>query len=370
MSQPIKRLESLDILRGFDLFLLVALQPILMQLGKVWDAPAYHALLYQFEHEVWEGFRLWDLIMPLFLFMTGITIPFSMDSRIGIGNKRIYKQLIRRFIILWVLGMIMQGNLLALEWQQLKLYSNTLQAIAMGYLFTALMYMHLSYRAMIGISVALLVIYAIPFHLNQDFGFHDNFAMQIDKKVLGSYMDGVKYDDSGVWKFSEWYHYTWIWSSLTFVVTVSMGCFAGRWIKNFGKEPNMVMKYLIYVGVVCLITSLLWSIELPIIKKIWTSSMTLFSGGICFLLMALFYYIIDIKKQGNWLRWLKIFGMNSIVAYFIGQFINFRSVVHSITYGLEIKLQSYTELIITVGNVAIVVFILYIMYKQRWFVKI
>ena len=370
MSQPIKRLESLDILRGFDLFLLVALQPILMQLGKVWDAPAYHALLYQFEHESWEGFRLWDLIMPLFLFMTGITIPFSMDSKIGVANKKIYKQLLRRFIILWVLGMVIQGNLLAFDWQQLKLYSNTLQAIATGYLFTALMYMHLSYRAMIGVSMALLIIYALPFHFLQDYSFHHNFAMQMDKKVLGSFMDGVKYDESGVWSYSEWYHYTWIWSSLTFVVTVSMGCFAGRWIKRYSEYPSKVMKYLIYSGVLCLITSLLWSIDLPIIKKIWTSSMTLFSGGICFLLMALFYYIIDIKRQVKWFRWLKIFGMNSIVAYFIGQFINFSSVVHSITYGLESQFQTYTNLIVIIGNIALVVLILYIMYKQRWFIKI
>ena len=71
------RLESLDILRGFDLFLLVGLQPILVAIGQVWDNEFYHGFLYQFDHEIWAGFRLWDLIMPLFLFMTGVTIPFS-----------------------------------------------------------------------------------------------------------------------------------------------------------------------------------------------------------------------------------------------------------------------------------------------------
>lgn len=370
MVKSQQRLASLDILRGFDLFLLVALQPILIRIGEVWENPIYHSLLLQFEHETWVGFRIWDVIMPLFLFMTGVTIPFSLDNRLAHERQSIYKQIVRRFLLLWLLGMIMQGNLLAWEWSKLKLYSNTLQAIATGYLFTALMYMHLSIRQMQVISVGLLLLYAIPFIINPDFSLHHNFAMQVDHYVLGSFMDGVKKNEDGTWIYAEWYHYTWIWSSLTFIVTVSLGCFAGKWIKDGRQNPMSVFKKLILVGVVCVIVSLLWSFQLPIIKKIWTSSMTLFSGGICLLLLALFYYIIDIKQQGKWLGWLKIFGMNSIVAYFIGLFIDFSSIVHSITYGMEHKWVGYERLIITFGNVLLVVGILLLMYRQRWFVKI
>lgn len=92
-DQKSQRLESLDILRGFDLFLLVALQPVLVAIGQVWDNSYYHAFLYQFDHEVWEGFRLWDLIMPLFLFMTGVTVPFSLDSKIGQPVGPIYRHI-------------------------------------------------------------------------------------------------------------------------------------------------------------------------------------------------------------------------------------------------------------------------------------
>lgn len=80
-DQKSQRLESLDILRGFDLFLLVALQPVLLSIGQVWDNPYYHTFLHQFDHEVWLGFRLWDLIMPLFLFMTGVTIHFLLTVK-------------------------------------------------------------------------------------------------------------------------------------------------------------------------------------------------------------------------------------------------------------------------------------------------
>lgn len=369
-DQKSQRLESLDILRGFDLFLLVALQPVLLSIGKIWDNSYYHAFLHQFDHEVWVGFRLWDLIMPLFLFMTGVTIPFSLDSKIGQPARPIYQHIFRRFIILWILGMIMQGNLLSFDWHYFKLYSNTLQAIAVGYLFTSLVYFNLHIRKVIVLSVCLLVIYAIPFALDGNYSAQENFAIRVDKKILGHWMDGVYWDQGG-WYFSESYDYSWIWSSLTFTVTVMMGCFAGKIIKENAKNnPFKVFRYLIGIGIACVLAGVLWHFQLPIIKRIWTSSMTLFSGGICFILMALFYYLIDVKKVAKPFRWLKIYGMNSIVAYFIGEFINFRSLVHSLTFGIESKWPAYTSLILTVGNFSIVFLILYLLYKNKYFVKI
>lgn len=73
-----KRLASLDILRGADLFLLVFLQPVLIAVGTQADIPWLNEILYHFDHESWEGFRFWDLVMPLFLFMTGVSMPFSL----------------------------------------------------------------------------------------------------------------------------------------------------------------------------------------------------------------------------------------------------------------------------------------------------
>lgn len=223
----------------------------------------------------------------------------------------------------------MQGNLLSFDWHYFKLYSNTLQAIAVGYLFTSLAYFNLHIRKVIVLSVCLLVIYAIPFVLDGKYGAQENFAIRVDKNILGHWMDGV-YWDQGIWYFSESYDYSWIWSSLTFTVTVMMGCFAG----------------------------------------IWTSSMTLFSGGICFILMALFYDVIDVRKITKPFRWLKIYDMNAIVAYFIGEFINFRSLIHLLTFGIESKWPEYASLILTVRNFSIVFLILYLLYKNNYFLKI
>ncbi|WP_392469239.1 acyltransferase family protein [Sphingobacterium cellulitidis] len=365
-----QRLESLDILRGLDLFLLVFLQPILMAIGKLWNNSTYHAVLTQFEHVEWEGFRLWDLIMPLFLFMTGITIPFSLDKKIGNDSPDVYRHIVRRFLILWIIGMVVQGNILAFDWHVLRLYSNTLQAIATGYLFTSIAYLHFNFKKLIGLGLSLLIIYSIPMSTWEGYEPNYNFAIYLDKMFLQNFMDGVSWQGDE-WIFSEHYHYTWIWSSLTFVVTVLMGCLTGKVIKD-GKDvdPNGTTIKLVIAAVVCIVVSLIWNYQQPIIKKIWTGSMTLFSGGICILLMAIFYYIIDVQKNKKPFRWLKIYGMNSIVAYGLAEVINFRSLVHSLTFGLEEHFPDYSNLILTVGNYGIVLIILIMLYKRSIFVKI
>ena len=367
---PSQRLESLDILRGLDLFLLVFLQPILMSIGEIWNNSTYHAILYQFDHETWEGFRLWDLIMPLFLFMTGITIPFSLDKKIGKDSPAVYRSIVRRFLILWILGMIVQGNLLDFDWKVLRLYSNTLQAIATGYLVTSLAYLHLNLKQLIGLGISLLIVYSIPMSTWGGYEPNYNFAIYLDKMFLQNFMDGVKWQGD-TWVFSEHYQYTWIWSSLTFIVTVLMGCLIGKLIKNGkDKDGNDTTIKLIGIAVTCIIISIIWQYQQPIIKKIWTSSMTLFSGGICILLMAVFYYVIDVKHLAKPLKFLKVYGMNSIVAYVLASLIDFRSVVHSLTFGLEDHFPEYSNLILTVGNYSIILGILLILYRRKIFVKI
>lgn len=117
------RLASLDILRGFDLFLLVFFQPVFVALGQRLNFPWLNDILYQFDHESWIGFRFWDLVMPLFLFMTGASMPFSFSKFKNAPNKwHIYRKIIKRFVLLFIFGMIVQGNLLGLNPDSLYLY--------------------------------------------------------------------------------------------------------------------------------------------------------------------------------------------------------------------------------------------------------
>jgi predicted acyltransferase len=112
-----------------------------------------------------------------------------------------------------------------------------------------------------------------------------------------------------------------------------------------------------------------WSIWMPIIKTIWTSSMALFAAGISFILLGIFYYFIDYKGCRKGLTWLKVYGMNSIVAYTLTQIVNFRSIPQSLFFGLEHYLGAYYNVLITCSQIGIIFLILLIMYRKKIFLK-
>lgn len=365
------RLASLDILRGLDLFLLVFFQPVAVALLSHFNVPGCNEMLYQLDHEVWEGFRFWDLVMPLFLFMSGVALPFSLGKYREMSDKGfIYRKIAKRFVMLFLLGMIVQGNLLELDLSRIRLYSNTLQAIATGYLISALLVLHSSFKRQILIAVLLLLIYAVPMTLLGDFTPEGNFAEKVDRWVLGRFRDGVYWSEDGKWHFSSNYTYTWIWSSLTFSVTVLLGAIAGELMKKGKDNRQRTSVILLITGFALVGLGWIWSFQMPIIKRIWTSSMTLLSGGYCFLLMGLFYYFIDCRGCSRGWNWLKIYGMNSITAYMVGECINFRSIAASLFYGTEQYLGDFYAVWLSFCNYLIVFFILYFMYKRQIFWKI
>lgn len=364
------RLASLDILRGLDMFLLVFLQPIIWSVGETSDAGWVQEIVYHFDHEVWAGFRFWDIIMPLFMFMCGVAMPFSFAKYEGeAGRRLLYARILKRVLVLWVLGMIVQGNLLAFDSTKLRLYSNTLQAIAAGYLIGSVIVLNLRLRRQIAATALLLAIYWVPMTFSGDFTPEGNFAEMIDRSVLGRWRDDVFWDEGGVWHFYAPYTYTWIWSSLTFGVTVMLGYFAGLIIKR-GEAGLRTVNLLAVIGAALVAVALVWHLQMPIIKRLWTCSMTLFAGGICFLLTAAFHYWIDLKGRSKGLEWLRIYGMNSITAYVIGEVVNFRSIADSLTFGLERLMgEEWYQVWLTFANYSIVFLILLVMYKRRIFIK-
>lgn len=365
-----KRLASLDILRGFDMFLLVFFQPVLVSIGQAANVEWLNDILYHFDHQAWEGFRFWDIVMPLFMFMCGVAMPFSFDKYKN-GNSRwpLYKRILKRVLILWLIGMVVQGNLLAFDIHYLRLYSNTLQAIAAGYLISSIIILNLPLYGQIIATAILLLTYWIPMTFLGDFSPEGNFAEMVDRTVLGRWRDGVYWDESGRWLFYAHYTYTWIWSSLTFGVTVILGYFAGIILKSSYRD-NLKAARLVITGIALIAAGLLWHLQMPIIKRLWTCSMTLLAGGLCFLLMALFFWWIDVRNNTKGLNWLKIYGVNSITAYVIGEVINFRSIAASLTFGLQHYIgEMWYQAWLTFANFSIVFLILFFMYKQRIFIK-
>ena len=156
------RLVSLDALRGFDMFWIVGGHAIATGLGKSLNSEWFDRhILPQIQHVPWEGFTAWDLIMPLFLFLVGTALPFSFAKRLAQGQSksRLLLHVLYRVVILWVLGMIAQGRLLEYDISQLQLYSNTLQAIAAGYLIASILLLTLRPTGQFIVTAGLLLAY-------------------------------------------------------------------------------------------------------------------------------------------------------------------------------------------------------------------
>ena len=372
-SQP-QRLLSLDILRGADLAMLVLIQPILFRALKTAhpaEGTIGHFIMEQLSHLPWEGFCFWDIIMPLFMFMSGITIPFAM-SRYKRGARidgQFYWRIIKRFVVLWVLGMVVQGNLLAFDLRQLHLFSNTLQSIAVGYVAVAFLFVFCSLRTQI-VAVSLsfmayIAIFALWGHF--DFTIDANICEAIDRAVLGRFRDGVQWQGD-TWHWDSTYHYTWIMSSLNFIVTVYLGTLAGYLLKST-RTAMQKFRWLMWGGAAMIAVSLLMHPWIPIIKHIWSSSMTLFAGGICFVLMGLFYYIIDVKGCRRGWMWLRYYGMNSLAAYFIGDYMNFKSITDSLFFGFHQWMGDYYAVLQVTMHGIWVLLILKLMFRLNLYIK-
>ena len=301
--------------------------------------------------------------MPLFLFIVGVVMPFSFTKRLGSGGKgRLYFHIVRRTVILFILGMIAQGNLLDYDLSTLHIYCNTLQAIAAGYLISSIIILSLPVLWQAVVTAGLLVLFwllmvLVPVPevgagvLTAD----GNLAIYLDKLILGPFQDETTY--------------TWLLSSMTFATTVMLGVFAGHWLKANNSGLKKVAG-LAAAGVVCIVAGYLWGFVFPIIKHLWTSSFVLFAGGISLLLLALFYLVIDVWGLKKWAFGFKVIGMNAIAVYMAVHVIDFWSIGDVFVGGLGRWLGDWTAFAQAVAAFATVWLILFWMYRKKSFIKI
>lgn len=368
-----QRLESLDILRGLDLFVLVFFQPVFMRLAQVQPEGNFLRIIQDnvFTHVEWEGFHLWDQVMPLFLFMAGTSIPYAFAGykSESIFPKSVYYRVGKRILLLWILGAIVQGNFLDLNINTLYVYTDTLQAIACGYFFSVILFMTLSVRKMLVITLLLPALYTLLMLLGGSYLPGENLAEQIDRMILGRFIYGASIAENGEVVYADWYHISWLLSSLNFVTTVMSGVLTGVVLKSNILNKKK-LQILLTSGVVCLLIAYCLSFYEPIIKRLWTSSMTFLSSGISILLMLFFYYWVDIIKKGKYLKWLKIYGMNSILAYMLYNTMNLSSLLQQWLHGLEQFVGKYYSFVFELAFVGFIWCILNYCYKKKIFLKV
>jgi predicted acyltransferase len=359
-----QRIASIDALRGFDMFWIIGGQGLVATLLLLFVNPLPESLIYQFSHIGWEGFSAWDLIMPLFLFVSGASMPFSFAKQIesGRSKKGMYFKLAKRILLLWVLGMIVQGNLLKFDLAALRTYSNTLQSIASGYLVAAVLLMHVSQKKQVIAAVALLLGYWLLL-MCVPFGGHPagtlepgaNLALHVDNLVLRSHSDGSSY--------------TWVLSSLGFAATVLLGVFSGHILRS-DKPQNTKALMLLGAGLGCLAAGWIWGIWFPIIKHIWTSSMVLWAGGWSYLLLAAFYWLIDVKGYQKWAFPFKVIGMNAIAVYVATHVFDAHDLGDSIVGHLVPRLGVFGAFLHEFCAITLVWLMLLYMYRKKTFIRV
>ncbi len=360
-----RRLMSLDALRGFDMFWIIGGAAIVNAAAKGAHNDWLNTyILPQLKHVPWEGFSFMDLIMPLFLFIVGAAMPFSFGKRLSHDDRkwRLYLHVVWRCVILFVLGMAAQGHLLDYDLSRLRIYCNTLQAIAAGYLIASFVILYMGVLGQIAATGGLLLLFwglliliPVPGHGVGVLEPKANLALYIDNLVLGDFGDGTTY--------------TWILSSMTFATTIILGCFAGQLLRS-DKRGISKFFYLLLLGAGTLGLGYMWGRWFPIIKHIWTSSFVLYSGGMCYLLLAMFYLIIDVLGFRLWAYGFVVIGMNAIAVYMATSLFDFRIIGDIFLKGASSQLGDWHGFARAVAGFMVVWLILWWMYRKKSFVKI
>jgi len=364
------RVASIDALRGFDMFWIMGGGAVLTGLGGFIDHPIIKTLEVQLKHVEWEGFRFEDLIFPLFLFIVGAVLPFSLERRLdqGFGKFRITCQVFRRAVILVLIGLIMNG-LLRLEFDDFR-YAGVLQRIGLCYFFGALITLYFKTPVRVVFFAAILLLYwaALIFIPVPNAGGEGVAAAGVItmQGCLTSYVDQLLLPGKLWYGFGD---NEGILSTFPAVGTVLLGVFAGSWLKcSRGKAAKLFG--LFFAGAACVGLGYLWGLQFPIIKIIWTSSFVLVAGGWSLLLLAFFYLWIDIFHLKKTLFFFMVIGMNPIFIFFVPRFIDFANIANYFLGGVLDLTGDYKVFLTALSVFAAKWLALYFLYRHRIFFKI
>jgi predicted acyltransferase len=365
---PVKRLLSLDTLRGFDMFWIMGGEEVFHALAKTTGWAWAVLLADQFTHPDWNGFRAYDLIFPLFVFMAGVSTPFSIGSRLdkGADKAQIARKIISRGLILVVLGVIYNNGLFVKAFEDTR-FPSVLGRIGLAGMFAQLIYLYARPRTqyiwfagiLLGYWAAMMLI-PVPGCGAGVLTMECNLASYIDRQVVPGHLYKTIHDPEGLF------------STIPAIGNALLGIFAGTFLRTPGKTGNQKAVQLLGAGALFVLLGWLWNFNFPINKNLWTSSFMLVTGGLSLTLLAVFYWIIDVKDIKGWTFFFTIIGMNSILIYLAGEFIDFEYAAHFFFGGL-LKLSS-SEAVRAVGGVlaflAVKWVFLYFLYKKKTFLRV
>ncbi|CAN5442304.1 DUF5009 domain-containing protein [soil metagenome] len=365
---PIKRLLSLDTLRGFDMFWIMGGEEVFHVLAKTTGWAWAILLADQFTHPSWNGFRAYDLIFPLFVFMAGVSTPFSIGGKLekGADKSQIARKIITRGLILVLLGIIYNNGLFVKALQDTR-FPSVLGRIGLAGMFAQLIYLYAKPRTQyiwfIGILLgywAAMMLIPVPGCGAGVLTMECNLASYIDRQLVPGHLYKTIHDPEGLF------------STIPAICNALLGIFAGTFLRTHGKTGNQKALQLLGAGVGFVVVGWLWNFVFPVNKKLWNSSFMLVTGGLSLTLLAIFYWIIDVKDIKGWTFFFTIIGMNSILIYLAGEFIDFGYAARFFFEGL-LKLSA-SEVVLEVGGVLAILAVkwvfLYFLYKKKTFLRV
>jgi predicted acyltransferase len=389
-----KRVGSVDVYRGFVMILMLAEVLSIKKVAAFLPGSSFwHFMAYNQTHVEWVGCSLHDIIQPSFTFLVGVVVPYSIESRQlkGATNAAIWKHTIIRALLLILLGIFLRSTHVT---ETNFTFEDTLTQIGLGYIFLVVLSFY-SVRVQVISLAVILVGYWLLFALyplptaNFDY-VTAGVSHQYEYNLHGFAAHWNQNTNAGYF-FDRWFlnlfprqkpflNNSGGYNTLNFMPTLGtmiLGLLAGQILKTSNKKETEKRNIFLKLGTALIIIGLLLQVTgiNPIVKKIWTPAWTLFSGGLCFILLAFFYTLIDIAGVRKWSYLFMIVGVNSIAAYMIAHL----GIRDFITHSLYIHLGSGFDKVFGVPYASLVAggltllfewLILYWMYKKRIFLKI
>lgn len=367
LLKPNNRILSLDALRGFDMFFISGGGTFLVMLEGKTGLAFVDGIAKQLDHPEWDGFTFYDFIFPLFLFIAGISLSFSLSSGLskGIPKPQLYKKVFFRMLILIGLGILYKNAPIPFSEPSQIRFGSVLGRIGIASFFSCLIYLNFPAFSRIIWVVGILVAYyaalfliPVPGYGAGDLSFEGNLVAWFDQNFMPGRLLQKTYDELGLL------------TQLPALCLTLMGTFAGDLLRKPINDTQK-LKYLVFYGIMGILLGLLWSLHFPINKHLWSSSFILLTGGMAFLSLALFYLLIDMLHYKKWAFFFQVIGINSLAIYLAYRFVDFRSTSRLLFEGLYSPLDStWHPVFEAFGAFVLVWWFLYFLYRQKIFLKI
>lgn len=407
------RLVSLDALRGFDMFWILGADGVARSVRRIGSTPGPDFLGHQLEHVDWAGFTFYDLIFPLFVFIVGVSSVFSLTKIVARhGRAAALRRILIRALLLFALGIFYNGGL-SQPWPDIRVMG-VLQRIAIAYAAAGLLFVFFRPRVLAFVAGGLLAGYwalltfvpirdvaldpaALARRLGPDTGARsalhgrpsDDYRAQVetlydqtDTYVTGCYEPGRNLANHVDFLVLPGAMYDVYWdpegllSTLPAIATCLLGVFAGLWLRRPDVSDGRRAGGLVVAGAAALAAGLLWGLQFPVIKKIWTSSYVLVAAGWSLLLLALFHHVIDIRGCRRWCAPFVWIGMNPITLYLLTSAVPVQGIARRFVGG---EVQAFVdgllvpgagELVVALTGLLLLILLARFLHQRRIFLRV